>query len=605
MTARLVALVFAGLLGCAFLSAAPARAQGNASKELNALFVEFWEWVLVTNPGYATFLGDRRYNDRLGDQSAAAILKRRAEADGFLRRAQAIDPASLDAADRVSRAVFIADLTNEKEIVSFYGGLAVTNAHPVNQRFGPQFGLPQLVRATPFNSVADYDAYLKRLAAIPLFLEQTTEMLKVGAASGWTPPQVAVKGVPAQIGAQVVADPTKSAFFAPFNKLPADIPAAEQERLRKAGEAVIRDKVVPAYASFRRYFEMEYLPRTRTELAASKLPGGSKYYDALLRQQTTTPLTSEQIHETGLQEVRRIQAEMDAVIASTGFKGTRAEFVKFLWADPKFFWSTPNEMLAGLRDMAKRADAEMPKLFRELPRQPYGIRAMPPERGSAAESYTPGAPDGSRAGYFEANTNNLKGRPKWQMPTIVLHEAAPGHHTQSARAQELTGLPSFRRHSWNPAFGEGWALYAERLGYEMNMYDDPYDRYGNLSGELLRAARMVVDTGLHSKGWSRQQAIDYMKQHTAEDDAFIESEVDRYIVWPGQATTYKVGQLKILELRARAKSALGDSFDLRGFNNVIIDSGPLPLSVVEDNVDLWIAAEKASAQKAKAVPPKS
>jgi uncharacterized protein (DUF885 family) len=249
-------------------------------------------------------------------------------------------------------------------------------------------------------------------------------------------------------------------------------------------------------------------------------------------------------------------------------------------------------MLAGYRDLAKRADAEMPRLFRELPRQPYGIRAMPPERGNAAEGYTRGAGDGSRAGYFEANTNNLKGRAKWQMPTLVLHEAAPGHHTQNARAQEMTDVPSFRRNSWNPAFGEGWALYAELLGYEIGMYEDPYDRYGNLSGELLRASRLVVDTGIHANGWSREQAVSYMKQHTAEDDAFIESEVDRYIVWPGQATTYKVGQLKILELRARAKAALGDSFELRGFNNAIIDSGPLPLSVVEENIDAWIAAEK-------------
>lgn len=601
--ARQVGLIVAVMMVCVLsLTTTEAHAQGNAGKQLNSLFSEYWEWVMATNPGFATFLGDGRYNDRLTDQSAAAILKRRAEADEFLRRATAIDPAGLEAQERLSRAVFIRDLTKSKELQRFYGALALTSAHPVNQRFGPQFGLPELVRSTRFTSMADYEGYLKRLAAIPMFLEQTTEMLKTGATNGWTPPRVTVQDVPVQIGAQIVSDPTKSAFFAPFNKFPADIPAPARERLRAAGEAVIRDKVVPAYASFRTYFETEYLPRTRTDIAASSLPGGAPYYDALLRDLTTTDLTAQQIHDTGLAEVKRIEAEMDAVMRESGFKGTRAEFVKFLWSDPKFFWASPGEMLAGLRDMSKRADAEMPKLFRELPRQPYGIRAMPPERGRAAESYTPGAADGSRAGYFEANTNNLKGRPKWQMPTVVLHEAAPGHHTQNARAQEMAGVPTFRRHSWKAAYSEGWALYAERLGYEMAMYDDPYDRYGNLSGELLRATRMVVDTGIHAKGWSREQAVEYMKQHTTEDDAFIVSEVDRYIVWPGQATTYKVGQLKILELRARARSALGDSFDLRAFHNVIIDSGPLPLSVVEENVDLWITAQKVGARSSKVSP---
>jgi uncharacterized protein (DUF885 family) len=594
ITVRLARAVAAGCLACALAaSGLVARAESRASAELNRAFDEYWEWSLARNPGFATFVGDARYNDRLGDLSADAVLRERAEAAAFRRRVEAIDPAGLTTEQRVSREVFLRDRASRERLEKFFGELPLRNAYPVTQTFGPQFFLPQMVRSTRFASTADYEAYLKRLAAVPVFLDQVTEQLSLGAAHGWTPPRVTVQAVPAQIGAQVVADPTQSAFYAPFRNFPASVPEAERERLRTAGAAVIKDSVVPAFERFRRYFEGEYLPKTRTELAASTLPGGPAYYDVLLQDQTTTGLTAREIHETGLREVSRVETEMDAVMRSTGFKGSRAEFVRFLWSDPKFFYQTSGELLAGYRDIAKRVDAESPRLFRELPRLPYGIRAMPPERGRAAESYTPGAGDGSRAGYFEANLNDPKGRAKWQMPTLVLHETVPGHHTQSARALELTNIPAFRRFAWYPAFGEGWALYAERLGDEIGMYADPYDRYGHLSGELLRSARMVVDTGLHALGWTREQAVAYMKEHTTESDAFIASEVDRYIVQPGQATTYKVGQLKILELRARATAALGPRFDARRFNNVIIDGGALPLSVVEQNVDRWIAAEKA------------
>ena len=594
ISARLARAVAAGCIACALAAPAfVARAESRASAELNLVFGEYWEWSLARNPGFATFVGDARYNDRLNDLSADAVLRERGEAAAFRRRVEAIDPAGLTTEERVSREVFLRDRASRERLEKYFGDLPLRSAYPVTQNFGPQLLLPQMVRATRFATTVDYEAYLKRLAAVPVFLDQVTEQLRLGAAHGWTPPRVTLQAVPVQIGAQVVADPTQSAFYAPFRNFPASVPEAERERLRIAGTTVIKDSVVPAFERFRRYFEGEYLPKTRTDLAASKLPGGPTYYDVLLQDQTTTGLTAREIHETGLREVSRVESEMDAVMRGTGFTGSRAEFVRFLWSDPKFFYQTPGELLAGYRDIAKRVDAESPRLFRELPRLPYGIRAMPPERGRAAESYTPGAGDGSRAGYFEANLNDPKGRAKWQMPTLVLHETVPGHHTQSARALELTNLPAFRRFAWYPAFGEGWALYAERLGDEIGMYADPYDRYGHLSGELLRSARLVVDTGLHALGWTREQAVAYMKEHTAESDAFIASEVDRYIVQPGQATTYKIGQLKILELRARASEALGPRFDARGFNNAIIDGGPLPLSVVEQNVDRWIAAEKA------------
>lgn len=427
---------------------------------------------------------------------------------------------------------------------------------------------------------------------MPQFLAQLTEQLRLGAAHGWTPPRVTLARVPDQLASQVVADPTASALYAPFKSFPADIAPAEQERLRRAGEAAIRDDAVPAFRAFKNFFENEYLPRTRQEIAASKLPGGRAYYDALLREETTTALTAQQIHALGLKEVERIEAEMDAVIERTGFKGTRAQFSEHLWSDPKFFYKSPEQMLMALRDIAKRADAEMPKLFRELPRMPYGIRAMLPEQGDNAEHYMPGSKEGARAGYFEANTNNLSRRPTWQMPSLLLHEAVPGHHMQTARAQELVALPKFRRHWHFTAYGEGWALYAERLGNEIGMYEDPYDKFGNLGMELLRATRLVVDTGLHAEGWSREQAIEYMKQHSTESEAFVIAEVDRYITGPAQATAYKIGELKIIELRARAKAALGDRFDLRAFHNAVIDSGSMPLSVLEQIIDAWIAAEK-------------
>lgn len=567
---------------------------GAASRELAALFEQNWEWRMTNFPQFSTFLGETRYNDRLADNSPAAIRRRQQQAVDDLKRAQAIDPAQLTPDERVSRAAFIRELSGRIEIARFYGDLPIQGPAPVTLGGGPQVFWPALVRATRFATVADYDAYVKRLAAMPRAIDELKAEMTAGVAAGWSPPRESVVKVPAQIAAQVVADPTASAFFAPFAKFPPGIDSAEQQRLREAGRRIIAEQVIPAFEGLRRFYETEYLPRTRTSVSAAAQPGGIAYYDALLREQTSTDLTSQQIHDRGIAEVARIEAEMDAVMRGTGFKGTRAEFLAYLRGDPKFYWTTPDEMLAALRDIAKRADAQLPPLFRELPRLPYGIRSMPRERGAAAEHYTRGAADGSRAAWFEANTNDMRRRPKWQMPAIVLHETVPGHHTQTARAQELQALPRFRREAFLPGYGEGWALYAERLGLEMGMYEDPYDRYGYLSAELLRATRMVVDTGLHAKGWSRAQAIDYMRQHTTEADSFIESEVDRYIVQAGQATTYKVGQMKILELRQRAQAALGSKFDVRAFHNVILDSGALPLSVVEENVDRWIASQKAS-----------
>jgi uncharacterized protein (DUF885 family) len=355
--------------------------------------------------------------------------------------------------------------------------------------------------------------------------------------------------------------------------------------------------VHPAFAKFRDFVANEYIPACRKELASSALPGGPAYYALRVREMTTLPLDPADIHRTGLAEVARIRGEMDKVIASTGFKGNFEEFIKYTGTDPRFFSKSAEQRLMAYRDIAKRADAELPKLFATLPRQPYGVRPMEAYEGDNADHYSPGALDGSRAGFFEANVNNAEKKSWLDMESTLLHETVPGHHLQNARALEIEGLPTFRRAGWYVAYGEGWALYSESLGYEMGFYKDPYSRFGALTNEMLRACRLVIDTGIHSMGWTREQSIRYLGDNTGMNPGFVAAEIDRYIVSPGQALGYKIGELKIKALRARAKAALGDSFDIRRFHNALLDDGALPLTVLEARIDEWIATEKASKEK--------
>ncbi|HWI11188.1 MAG TPA: DUF885 domain-containing protein [Burkholderiaceae bacterium] len=561
------------------------------------MFDDYWEWVLREYPDFATYLGDHRYDDRLHDESAAAVGRRNVATAEFRERSARIDATQLSPADRTSLRVLQFRLERDLAITGLHGSLpfgVFDGWAPVTQMGGIHLDLPQLANATRFESVRDYDAYLKRLNAVPDSVEQLIARMQIAIGAGWMPPRIAVSGVPKQLEAQLGPDPRQSPEYQPFKSFPKDIATAEQERLAAAGRHVIQDRVIPAFQSLKTFYETRYLPAAPERIGASNLPAGLPYYQAWLDWNTTTDMTPQQIRDLGLQEVARIGAQMDAIVATTGFKGSRAEFRRFIATDPQFFYTKPQDMLAGYRDIAKRADAELPKLFAELPRQQYGIRAMRPEEGNNAEHYTGGAPDGSRAGWFEANVNDLKSRPKWTMETLLLHEAVPGHHLQTARAQELGNLPRFRRHTWFTAYGEGWALYAESLGDEMGFYKDPYQKFGNLSFEMLRACRLVVDTGLHAYGWTRQRAIDYMVDNTALTREEVTAEVDRYIVWPGQATAYKLGELRIKALRARAKAELGDRFDLRRFHNAVIDSGTVPLQVLDLQIDEWIASEKAA-----------
>lgn len=589
----LFVLVFAQALP----AAEPAPVALSAGAQAAALFDEYWEWVLREYPDAATlFFGDHRYDDRLRDESAAAVRARNAAQAQFADRAARIDAAQLTPQERVSLRVLRFRLDHALAINRLHGALpsgAFDSWAPVTQMSGIHLDLPQLGQAARFRSVSDYEMWLRRLDAVPASVANLIARMQAAHDAGWMPSRVAVVRVPQQLDMQVVADPRKSPEYEPFNRFAADIAPADRERLAHAAERVIADKVVPAFRSLKAFYEATYLPGAVEQRSASSLPAGPAYYQAWLDWNTTTEMTPQQIHDLGLAEVARIGAQMDAAVAATGYRGTRSEFQRFISTDPQFFFTRADDMLAAYRDIAKRADAALPALFDELPRQAYGVRAMRPEEGNNAEHYLPGAADGSRPGWFEANTNDLKTRTKWTMETLLLHEAVPGHHLQGARAQELKNLPAFRRHAWFTAYGEGWALYAESLGDEMGFYTDPYQKFGNLSFEMLRACRLVVDTGLHAFGWTRQRAIDYMVTHSGLTREDVTAEVDRYLVWPGQATAYKIGELKIKALRAKAKAALGERFDLRRFHNALIDNGALPLAVLEQQIDEWIDLEKA------------
>jgi uncharacterized protein (DUF885 family) len=563
-------------------------------KALHALFDREWKRGLDESPESATFLGIDGYDDRLTDHSPQAIARRKARVKSVIAELKRFDPKTLSTQDRISRDVALDHLEILDQYNALYGSLPFGGEDSwlaISTMNGPQQLFPYLARATPLRRSADYENYVKRLAAIPTYLEQQTATLQAGIKSGWMPPRAAMERVPGILEVFTTADVTATPLWRPFTEFPQDMPAQERERWAAEGKRVLGEKVHPAFAQFKRFVEGTYLPANGTELAASKLPAGSAYYALRVREMTTTTLTPDEIHAIGLKEVARIRAAMEEVIASTGFKGTFPEFLKFINTDPQFFFKTPEARLAAYRDIAKRADAELPKLFAELPRLPYGIRAMEVYEGDNADHYSAGAMDGSRAGFFDANVNNVEHKPSFEMESTLLHEAVPGHHLQTARAFELKDLPLFRRSSWYVAYGEGWALYSESLGYEMGFYKDPYMRFGALANEALRACRLVVDTGLHSKGWTREHAIRYMVDNTGFNEEMMTAEVDRYIVLPGQALGYKIGELKIKALRAKAKAALGDKFDVRRFHNAILDDGALPLTVLEARIDEWIARE--------------
>ena len=567
-------------------AAKPAR--NAATTELYRLFDDEWERSMRENPEEASNRGDKRYNDRWTDMSMAAIQSRMNGDRKALERLRAIDRKALSASDQLNYDVMAWDLERSVERQKYREYL-----RPVSQRGGIQ-NAEGIAEVLPFATVKDYRDWLARMQALPVAIEQIQVLMREGAAAGNTPPRVLMERVVGQIQAQIVDDPTKSPFYKPFSKFPDTVAVAERAALQGEAKQVIAEKIVPAYRQFATFFSNDYLPRTRTSIAAIDLPDGKAYYDFVASYFTTTDLTADQIHQIGLKEVARIRADMEKIKAEVGFKGTLAEFFQYLRTDPKFFYKSPQELFTAYEAISKRIDPQLVKAFKTIPRLPYGVRPIPdniaPDTTTAY--YQPGAVDGSRAGFYYVNLYKPEVRPKWEMMALSLHEAVPGHHFQFARGMELADVPMFRRVGYFVAYGEGWGLYAERLGYDMGLYDDPYDRMGQLAYDMWRAVRLVVDTGMHSKGWSRDKAIAYFMDNSPKTRQDVVNEIDRYIGWPGQALAYKIGQLKISELREKASKQLGDRFDLREFNDAVLETGSVPLKTLEAHIDAWIAGKQ-------------
>jgi uncharacterized protein (DUF885 family) len=569
-----------------------AAAHADASRDLRALFDAEWERGLRENPISASYYGDPRFNDRLPDASLAAIQASQAADRAALARLKAIDRAALPAADQLNYDTFQWQLERQIERQRFREFLA-----PIDHRGGLQ-SLHELTELLRFEKVKDYEDWLSRLRGFGRLTDDTIALMTEGAKAGIVPPKVILQRVPAQLVAQRVEKPEDSRYFDAFRAFPDSVPLDQRERLRSEARKVIAEVVLPAYERLDTYFREDYLPAAPAAVAAADRPEGKAWYEFLARYYTTTDMTPAAIHAVGLEEVARIRAEMEKVREEVGFAGTLDEFFVHLRTDPKFYYATPEALLEGYRAISKRIDPEIVKVFRTLPRMPYGVRPIPATSApdTTTAYYQPGAADGSRAGFYYVNLYKPETRPKWEMMPLSLHEAVPGHHFQFALGLELPEQPMFRRVAYFVAYGEGWGLYAESLGYEMGLYDDPYDRMGQLAYDMWRAVRLVVDTGMHYQGWSRERAIDYFKANAPKTEQDIVNEIDRYIGNPGQALAYKIGQLRILELRQRARTALGDRFDLRDFNDAVLQTGSVPLAALEKHIDAWIATQGGPAK---------
>jgi uncharacterized protein (DUF885 family) len=576
------------------LLAIPALAADEVAK-LHDIFDREWETRLREDPTFATSVGRHEYNDRLASMTPADLERGIVESKGTLAELDAIDRSKLPPAEAVNYDIFRRQLENG--VASYDLG---EYQMPFNADSGFHTGFSRLPEEVPLATVKDYENYISRLKAWPRYVREEIELMRQGLKRGMTVPRATLDGYEGSITAHVLDDPAKSVFWAPFEKLPSTIPEAQRERLRREGRAAVTEGAIAGYREFLDFFRKEYLPNARKTLGASELPNGKAFYAQQIRQYTTLDMAPEEIHKLGLSEVARISSEMNAVMKQVGFKGDFAAFLKFLRTDPRFYVKTPQALLERASFIAKKIDGKLPSLFKTLPRLPYTVLPVPPD---IAPKYTSGryveAPQGSLSpGTYWVNTYQLESRPLYNLEALTLHEAVPGHHLQIARSRELEDLPNFRRFSYISAFGEGWGLYSEWLGLEAGIYDDPYSNFGRLTYEMWRACRLVVDTGLHSMGWNRQQAIDYMSTRTALPLHEVQTEVDRYISWPGQALSYKLGELKIKELRKRAEQALGDRFDVREFHDVVLGSGAVPLNVLESNVDRWIGTQRQAAAAA-------
>lgn len=570
----------------------PARAPDAAFQRL---LDDHWRWTLRERPVLATTLGVRAHDRELGDVSLAAMDRRAREAAGFLARLDGLDTTRLAPEERVTRAILRRELAETVE-----GNRHGQRTVLLTTYSSWHTGFASLPDGHPFRDRADYEAYVARLAAFPRYNRGALETTRASLAGGFAQPCAPLASYEGTMSGAIAPEPDRSRFMEPFARRPPFVAESEWTTLRARALAVVRDSVYPAYRGLVDFWRREYAPRCRAVAGISATPGGAAYYAFRVRSETTTELTPEEVHQLGLREVARIGAAMDSVAARAGFADRKA-FVTRLRTDTQYYARTPEALLAAASVLAKRIDGEMPKYFGRLPRLPYTVRPVPEAEAPVTTTayYQRGSAEGGRPGIYRVNTSKLDQRPLYELPALTMHEAVPGHHHQIALAQELD-LPPVRRYGVSfAAFTEGWGLYAEQLGIAMGLYDTPEKEMGRLSYEMWRATRLVVDPGIHAKGWTRDQAIAYMLEHTALSPANIEAEVNRYVTWPGQATAYKVGELRIRELRARAERRLGARFDLRAFHDAVLEHGPVPLDVLEAQVERWIAGVESPARAAR------
>ncbi len=562
-----------------------------AAETPSAIFDDYWQTALKEDPFSATGSGVSDYNDGVPAVAPSDHDRRLAQAKAFMARLDALDPAALSEEDRLNVALLRFILKHDIALAAFRPWRM-----PFLSDSGFHTSMGYVVAATTFRTESDYDSYLKRLAALPVYIDQNIENMRAGIAEGFVQPKEIMAGILPTFDAQAAPAPADHPLYEPFTRIPAAVPKKKSDHLRKEALAIIGGVVIPAFRRAADFMRDDYAPNAKAVVGAQALPEGAAYYEALVRYFTTRDdATADAIHTLGLKEVARIRKEMDAVIKKSGFKGDFKAFQEFLRTDPQFYAKTPEELLMRAAWLSKQADGKLPAYFSKLPRQPYSVQPVPAE---IAPNYTTGrysgAPAGaSRGGEYWVNTYALDKRPFYELPALTLHEAVPGHHLQNALALEIEGAPAFRAQFYPHAFGEGWGLYSEKLGQEMGMYATLYDEFGRLSYEMWRACRLVIDTGLHAKGWTRRQALDYLAGNTALSLKNVETEVDRYIAWPGQALAYKVGELTIWELRRKAEKALGPKFDIRAFHDAVLIKGGLPLDLLADEIDAYIAREKA------------
>ncbi|MBZ5628775.1 MAG: DUF885 family protein [Acidobacteriia bacterium] len=563
-------------------------------KALNDLLAEQWEYNLRTSPEFATIIGDKRYNDKLSDFSQKAIDDDLAQTKKFLAQFEAIDTTGFPEQEALNKTLMVRQLRREVEGERFKGW-----EMPVNQGSGIHIDMPQFVTLLPFTNVKDYEDYIARLKQVPRVFDENMVQMRNGMRDGLMPPRFLLEKVVTQT--QTIADmaPDKTPFAEPVAKFPAEIGEADQKRLRDAVLEQVRVSVLPSYVKFAKFVKEEYAPKGRTEPGVWSLPEGAARYAFAVQQVTTTHLTPEEIHQIGLKQVEEIETQMLAIAKKLGYADIKS-LNAAMDNDPKLherLYAHSRQQIVDLyRKDIDQMWQELPKLFGRLPKAKLEVRPIEEFREKEASThYDMGTPDGSRPGYVMVNTGDFEHRKLISVESTSYHEGVPGHHMQIAIAQEMPTLPPFRQHAFYTAYTEGWALYSERLGKEVGFYQDPYSDYGRLQDEMLRAIRLVVDTGFHYKKWTRQQVVDFFHAHSAIDEPDVQSETDRYMAWPGQALGYKIGQLKILELRERARKQLGDKFDIRGFHDEVLGAGALPLDVLEARVNGWIAEQKGTA----------